>query len=140
MLELERLRYIADDAERFHEATRLLIELEDTALAIARIRADAKATLGSVMGVPVPDGEAADGRDHVALRWLARHRVGERFTARAAFRGMPRSRFPGMTAMKATLSRLEDAGFIRQVPMEPTGTAGRPPSPVYEVRRQPYLD
>ncbi|MBR7838438.1 DUF3987 domain-containing protein [Actinospica durhamensis] len=69
------------------------------------------------------------------LDWIERTGPA-RFTARDAYRGLPRTKFPKMADLDPALNLLEQHGHIRRVPAAPTVGRGRPPAPEYETN--PY--
>ncbi|GAA3759643.1 hypothetical protein HDA32_004732 [Spinactinospora alkalitolerans] len=67
------------------------------------------------------------------MAWIERKRP-ERFTARDAFRTLPRGTFRKAADLAPALETLEGYGWIRQEPAPPPSRkGGRPPSPAYQV-------
>ena len=80
------------------------------------------------------DAMAADTtaeRAHAVLAWI-RNTGAARFTARDAFRGVTRNRFPKMTDLDPALTLLEQHGYLRRLPSTPSAGRGRPQAPVYQ--------
>jgi hypothetical protein len=75
--------------------------------------------------------ETTDRARHV-LDWIERSGAA-RFTARDAFRAVPRSKFPRMSDLDPVLTLLEQHGYIRRLPAAPTLARGRPAAPQYDV-------
>ena len=66
------------------------------------------------------------------LDWI--ERIGPtRFTARDAYRGLPRTKFPKMNDVEPALTLLEQHGYVRRLPVPPVAARGRPPAPAYET-------
>lgn len=75
-------------------------------------------------------------RAMAALDWIERAGP-NRFTARDAYRALPRTKFPKMTDLDPALGLLEQHGHIRRIPAPPTASrGGRPPAAEYETN--PY--
>jgi hypothetical protein len=67
------------------------------------------------------------------LDWIERTGPA-RFTARDAYRGLPRTKFPKMADLEPALTLLEQHGYLRRLPVPPATTrGGRPPAPEYET-------
>jgi hypothetical protein len=130
--ELDRLLTISEPAERLHAATRLLIELEDLTLRVARIRRETVEQLTSDTSVT---STGLNDDANALLGWIRRNEV-QSFSAREAFASLSRSRFPSMDSMRATLDVLETLAYIQRCPSPPRrhGQPGRHPSPVFKVR------
>ena len=77
--------------------------------------------------------DPATARARALLDWI--ERTGPiRFTARDAYRALPRSQFPKMADLDPSLTLLEQHGYLRRLPTPPTSTrGGRPPAPEYET-------
>lgn len=72
-------------------------------------------------------------RAHALLAWI-RNTGAARFTARDAFRGQSRNRFPKMTDLDPALTLLEQHGYLRRLPSAPTAArGGRPQAATYET-------
>ncbi len=70
------------------------------------------------------------GSARTVLDWLTRKRL-ERFTARDAFRGVPRGTFRKAAETAPALELLESYGWIQPEPTALNPRGGRPPSPTY---------
>ena len=79
--------------------------------------------------------DEATARALAVLDWIERTGLA-RFTARDAYRGLTRTKFPKMADLDPALNLLEKHGHIRRVPAAPTVGRGRPPAPEYETN--PY--
>lgn len=66
------------------------------------------------------------------LEWIERAGPA-RFTARDAYRGLPRTKFAKMTDVEPPLTLLEQHGYLRRLPAPPATGRGRPPAPEYET-------
>ena len=72
-------------------------------------------------------------RARLVLKWTETSGA-TRFTAREAFRGLTRNRFPNMTDLEPALNLLERHGYLRRMPAPPSGPrGGRAPSVEYET-------
>ena len=71
-------------------------------------------------------------RAHAVLTWI-RNTGAARFTARDAFRGLNRNRFPKMTDLDPALTVLEQHGYLRRLTPPPATGRGRPQAPAYET-------
>lgn len=71
-------------------------------------------------------------RAQALLTWI-RNTGAARFTARDAFRGQSRNRFPKMTDLDPALTLLEQHGYLRRLATAPTNArGGRPQAATYE--------
>jgi hypothetical protein len=72
-------------------------------------------------------------RAGLLVNWIGNTHTG-RFTARDAYRGLTRSRFPNMNDLDPALTVLEKHGYLRRLPQAASGPrGGRSPSPEYEA-------
>jgi len=77
--------------------------------------------------------DPATARAHAVWDWIERTGT-VRFTARDAFTGLSRTKFPKMADLEPALAILEQHGYLRRLPAPPTGPrGGRPPIAVYET-------
>ncbi len=77
--------------------------------------------------------DPATDRATAVLRWIQRTEP-VRFTARDAFRAMPRSKAAKMSDVEPALSLLEQHGYIRRRPAPPSSArGGRPAAPEFET-------
>jgi hypothetical protein len=77
--------------------------------------------------------DPATDRAAAVLRWIQLTEP-VRFTARDAFRAMPRSKAAKMTDVEPALTLLEQHGYIRRRPSPPSSSrGGRPAAPEFET-------
>ena len=76
--------------------------------------------------------DPATARARAVWDWIERTGT-VRFTARDAFTGLSRPKFPKMADLEPALAVLEAHGYLRKLPAPPTTGRGRPPAPAYET-------
>lgn len=76
--------------------------------------------------------DQATARAHAVWDWIERTDT-VRLTARAAFTGLSRPKFPKMADLEPALAILEQHGYLRRLPGSPTTGRGRPPASAYET-------
>jgi hypothetical protein len=77
--------------------------------------------------------DPATARARALWDWVERTGT-VRFTARDAFTALSRPKFPKMADLEPALAVLEQHGYLRRLPVAPTGPrGGRPPTAVYET-------
>ena len=76
--------------------------------------------------------DPATARARALWDWIERAGA-VRFTARDAFTGLSRPKFPKMADLEPALAVLEAHGYLRKLPAPATTGRGRPPAPAYET-------